>query len=134
MEMERNKYNCYLAIAENISGIETKRLKRILPIIIHFKDGKFREFYTDTEVYIGDSYLANDFLESECGFFIDKRSPIEELTYDYAITPYNFYVNYLYTEIVPDIEEFSKLTIAKKEEIVKMQENDNSKVLKKMKK
>ena len=38
----------------NIS--ETDRIKKRLPIVVHYVDGKLVEFYTDKEVYRGDSY------------------------------------------------------------------------------
>ena len=116
--MEKNEYNCYLMLAENISGVQNKRLKSFLPIIVHFRDGEFREFYTNAKVYIGDSYKETEFLEGDASFFINKKSPVDELTYYYAITPYKFYPNYLDTEIVPDIVRLSELTINKKEEML----------------
>ena len=116
--MEKNEYNCYLMLAENISGVENKRLKKFLPIIVHFKDGDFREFYTNIKVYIGDSYKESEFLESDASLFIDKKSPVDELTYYYAITPYEFYPNFLDTEVVPDILSLRELTVNKKEEML----------------
>ncbi len=126
--MEKNEYNCYLMLAENISGAESKRLKKFLPIIVHFRDGEFREFYTNAKVYIGDSCRDMEFLEGDASLFIDRRSPVDELTYYYAITPYEFYPNYLDTEILPDIVRLSELTMKTKVELAK---NKEIKVLKK---
>ena len=115
MKQKESKY--YLMLAENISGVENERLKGFLPIIVNLKNGEYREFYTDTKVYIGESYKETEFLEGDASLFINKKSPVDELTYYYAVTPYKFYPNFLKTEVIPDILSLSELTINKKNEL-----------------
>ncbi len=119
--MEKGKYESglYLALAENISGIETDRIKQRLPIVVHYVDGKLVEFYTDKEVYRGDNYLDRDFLESNCMLYTDSRIPFESLSRAYVINQVNFQPNIVTSEIIPDIEKLAELTKEVKDSQVK---------------
>ena len=117
--MEKKEYNCYLMLAENISGIETDRIKQRLPIVVHYVDGKLVEFYTDKEVYRGDNYLDRDFLESNCMLYTDSRIPFESLSRAYVINQVNFQPNIVTSEIIPDIEKLAELTKEVKDSQVK---------------